>query len=208
MNNSSTSSDYINAKESFIKWQGNINESVEGYMLRQRKAELRELVKRVIKNELSTYDQLIVRLRWYENYSTGEIAEKLGVDRSTVARHIEKINSIIYDKLKYAIEYRYGKDYSKAAEMIIKSSDAYACTVDAKEISDRLVNLRSRQCLSTGEVSSLTAIEEKRLRELEKQGNKMSVTELKKLCTFYRCSSDYLLFGKTEGGLAYGKFAQ
>ena len=34
---------------------------------------------------------------------------------------IEKINTIIYDKLKYAIEYRYGRGYSDASEIIIKS---------------------------------------------------------------------------------------
>ena len=90
MKNSFTSSDYINAKESFIRWKGNINESVDSYVLRQRKAELRELVKRVVKNELSDYDRLIVTLRWYENYSVVEIARKLGVDRSTVNRHLKK----------------------------------------------------------------------------------------------------------------------
>ncbi len=208
MNNSFTSSDYINAKESFIKWQGNINESVESYVLRQRKAELRELVKRVVKNELSDYDQLIVNLRWYENYTVSEIAEKLGVDRSTVARHLEKINSIIYDKLKYAIEYRYGRSYSEAAKIIIKSSDAYGCTVKSNEVSDRLRNLRNSQCLSAADVSSLTGIDAERLCQLEEQGSQMTMTELKKLCTFYCCSSDYLLFGKEEGGTAYGKFAQ
>ena len=99
MNNSFTSSDYINAKETFINWQGKICESVESYVLRQRKAELRELVKKVVKNELSDYDQMIVQLRWYENYSVIEIAEKLGVDRTTVNRHLEKINGLVMKRL-------------------------------------------------------------------------------------------------------------
>ena len=208
MNNSFTSSDYINAKESFINWKGKISESVDDYVLRQRKAELRELVKRVVKNELSDYDRMIVNLRWYENYTTAEIAEKLGVDRSTVTRHLDKINKIIYDKLKYAIEYRYGRSYSETAKIIIKSSDAYTCTVKSEEVSDRLMNLRNDQCFTLDDVSSLTGIDSKRLSELEKQGGKMTMTELKKLCTFYHCSSDYLLFGKREGGLAYGKYTQ
>lgn len=208
MNNSFTSSDYINAKESFINWHGKINESVESYILRQRKAELRELVKKVVKNELSDYDRLIVNLRWYENLSVTEIAEKLGVDRSTVNRHLDKINNVIYDKLKYAIEYRYGRSYCDAAKLIIKSSDAYDCTVKSNEVSARLMSLRSNQCLSLNEVASLTGIDEERLRILEEQGRKMTMTELKKLCIFYRCSSDYLLFGKKEGGVAYGKYAQ
>ena len=208
MKNSFTSSDYINAKESFIRWKGNINESVDSYVLRQRKAELRELVKRVVKNELSDYDRLIVTLRWYENYSVVEIARKPGVDRSTVNRHLEKINTIIYDKLKYAIEYRYGRGYSDASEIIIKSDEAFSCVVKSNEVSDRLLYLREKQFFSLEDVSSMTGIGKERLSELEEYGSKMTMTELKKLCTFYRCSSDYLLFGKLEGGAAYDKFAQ
>lgn len=208
MNNSFTSLDYINAKETFINWQGKICESVESYVLRQRKAELRELVKKVVKNELSDYDQMIVQLRWYENYSVIEIAEKLGVDRTTVNRRLEKINGIIYDRLKYAMEYRYGRSFSNPSEILIKSSDACGCTVKSDEVSERLSEMRSKQCLTLSEVSALTGISEKRLSTLEKSGGQMTMTELKKLCTFYRCSSDYLLFGKKEGGIAYGKFAQ
>lgn len=196
MSNSFTASDYINAKESFVRWQGNISESLDSYILRQRKAELNELVRKVIENELSDYDRAIVTMRWYENYTASEIADKLGVDRSTVNRHLEKSNNIIYDKLKYAIEYRYGKSYSKEAKLIIKNTDAYGCTVKSKDISDRIKSLRRSQCLSLGDLEELTGIDTNRLTEIEEQGSKMTMTELKKFCTFYRCSSDYILFGQ------------
>lgn len=196
MGNSFTSADYINAKESFLRWQGNISESVDSYILRQRKAELNELVRKVIENELSDYDRVIVKMRWYQNYTVTEIAEKLGVDRSTVNRHLEKINNTIYDKLKYAIEYRYGKSYTQKAKLIIKNNDAYSSTVKSHEVSDRIRKLRNNQCLSVGDVETLTGIDNARLSEIEKHGNRMTMTELKKLCTFYRCSSDYILFGQ------------
>ena len=196
MGNSFSSADFINAREAFIRWQGSIDDTVEGYVLRSRKNELRQLVKRVIENELSDYDKAIVNMRWYQNMTPTEIAEKLGVDRSTVARHLDKINNTVYEKLKYAMEYRYGKSFSKQSEMIIKSGDAYTCTVSSDDISERLKKLRTHNCLSEKEVASLTGIEEKRLSEIEEAGSSMTMTELKKLTTFYRCSSDYLLFGK------------
>lgn len=105
MGNSFSSADFINAREAFIRWQGSIDDTVEGYVLRSRKNELRQLVKKVIENELSDYDKAIVNMRWYQNMTPTEIAEKLSVDRSTVARHLEKINNTVYEKLKYAMEY-------------------------------------------------------------------------------------------------------
>lgn len=195
MKNSFTVTDYLDAKESFIRWQGKVNESVDEYLLRQRKAELNELVKEVIKNELSDHQKTIVNLRWYQNLTPSEIAQRLGLDRSTVSRQLDKINTIIYEKLKYAIEYRYGKSYSNKAKLIIKNGDAYTCTVKSSEISARVKGLRTEQCLSLSEVSELTGITSPRLCEIEKSGNKMTMPELKKLSVFYRCTSDYILFG-------------
>ena len=197
MGNSFSSQDYISAKEAFIKWQGSIDETVDEYILRQRKNELRQLVRKVIENELSDYDKALVHMKWYKNLSTAEIAQSLGIDRSTVRRHLEKINDTIYEKLKYAIEYRYGKNYSKQSELIIKSGDAYCSTINSNYISARLKNLRNLTCLSERDVSALTGIDEKRLSILEEKASSMTMSELKKLTTFYRCSSDYLLFGKS-----------
>ena len=196
MGNSFNSSDYITAREAFIRWQGSIDETVDEYVLRKRKKELRQLVQKVIENELSDYDKIIVNMRWYKNMTSSEIAERLGIDRSTVTRHLDKINNTVYEKLKYAIEYRYGKNFSKQSELIIKSGDAYECTVKPEDISGRLKKLRMSQCLSVGEVSALTGIDEARLTEIEKKGTGMTMTELKKLSTFFLCSSDYILFGK------------
>ena len=196
MGNSFTSNDLISAKETFRSWQGSINETLDSYIIRQRKNELQQLVKKVIQNELSDYDKTIVKLRWYENMTLDEIAARLDVGTSTVSRHLDKINNTIYEKLKYAIEYRYGRCFSRQSEIIIKSGDAYNCTVEPKELTERLRHLRSSQFLTIKEVSKLTGIRMYRLEEIEKNGIVMTAEELKKLCVFYRCSSDYLLFGK------------
>ena len=196
MGNSFSSNDYINAREAFINWQGRIDESVDSYILRQRKNELRQLVRRVLEEELSEYDRNIVRLRWYENMTLEEISAELGVDPSTVSRHLEKINRTVYEKLKYAIEYRYGRSFSRQSEIIIKNGDAYCCTVEPQELTERLCFLRKSQFLTLKEVSKLTGIRMYRLKEIEENAVVMTADELRKLCILYRCSSDYLLFGK------------
>ncbi len=195
MNNSFNEPDYLEAKEAFARWQSSVNESIDEYMLRRRKAELNELVKKVINNELSDYDKIIVQLRWYENLTPTEIAKKLGIDRSTVSRHLEKINSTIYEKLKYAIEYRYGKNFSEQSRLIIKSGEAYFSTVKPNEISGRMKNLRNGQFLTVADVSEMTGIKKHRIEEIEENGSKMTMPELKKLSIFYRCTCDYILFG-------------
>ena len=195
MGNSFSSSEYFNAREAFFKWQGSIDDTVDDYVLRQRKEELRQLVRKVIQNELSDYDKMLVDLRWYRNLSQNEIAEKLGIDRSTVTRHLEKINNIIYENLKYAIEFRYGKSFRNQSKIIIKSGDALNCTINAEDISGRIKKLRDDQFLSIDEVSELTGIRKSRLKQIERSGTDMTVTELKKLSTFFCCHTDYIVFG-------------
>ncbi len=198
MDNSFSETDYIDAQEAFSKWQGKIQETVDEYRLRQRKNELRALVRTVIKNELEENDRKIVKLKWYENRSVSEIAEILKIDKSTVSRRIQRINEIIYDKLKYALDYRYGKNYSKKSELLIKSGEALTCRINPLSISERLTALREKQCFSFNEAAEELGLSAKRLSEIEKQSETITIEELKKLCIFYKCTSDYLLFGSVK----------
>lgn len=69
---------------------------------------LSTLVKRAIHNELSDEIFDVIYLFYYENYSQTQIAISLGIDVSTVHRRIKKAEKILFEKLKYAAEYRYG----------------------------------------------------------------------------------------------------
>lgn len=197
--NSFTKIEAISAKEAFAAWQVQESGEIEDYILRNRRRELQELVKKVIKNELCEKDRILVSLHWYKGKSKEEIAKILNVDRSTVFRRFEKINDIIYEKLKYAIEYRYGDDFSSKAMMLIKKDVSSAGTLrELESIGSRLMRLRKEQYLSKKDVCRFTGIGEERLSLIEKSGKEITMIELKKLASFFRVSSDYIVFGKNR----------
>lgn len=193
--NSFSNEEYLLAQEAFSSWQTKTYENIEDYILRQRKSELNELVNKVIKNELSSTDKLLVELHWYQNMSKREIAKKLAIDPSTVTRRLNRISDIIYEKLKYALEYRYGSGFQEKARLIIKNKDALFSYQEPEILSERIRKLRKSQFLTEKEVSDLTGISESRLKEIENSGREMTVTEMKKLALFYKTSADYIIFG-------------
>lgn len=198
--NSFEKEEYYLAREAFAAWQSKAHESIDEYIMRQRKHELNELVNKVIEKELSVTDRLIVELHWFRGYSKSEVARKLGIDPSTVTRRLEKINDTIYDKLKYVIEYRYGSSFSKKAGIIIKNKNALFSYTEPTVLSERVRQLRLRQCLEQRDVSEMTGIPEKALKEIEEKGREMSATEIRKLSVLYGTTADYIIFGKAKKG--------
>ena len=192
--------DYWQTVNTFSDVYYNEKRVADNYLLRKRKAELCALVQKVIKNELCEQDRLLVRLHWYKGKSKEEIAELVGLDRSSIYRRFEKINDIIYEKLKYAIEYRYDADFASKAKVLIKTDIKQSLLSSPTEkIGERLTALRKNQFLSLKELSELTSISTKRLEELEKHGKEMTVIELKKISSFYGVSTDYIIFGINDG---------
>ena len=188
--------DIEDAKQAFSSWQSKSAESIDEYTMRKRKAELYALVRTVIKNELDESQQEFVRLYWYEGKTLSEISKVMKLDKSTLSRKEKKINSIIYEKLKYAMEYRYGKSFDKTAQLVIKSRSPVCCPFDGNSIAVRLKNLRLRQSLDTKDIATASGISESRIELIEKQGGLMTADELTKLCKLYGTTSDYIIFGK------------
>lgn len=195
--NSFENEEYFLAREAFSAWQSKTYEDIDEYIIRQRKCELNELVNKVIRQELSAADKLIVELHWFQGFSKSEIARKLGIEPSTVSRRLEKITDILYDKLKYALEYRYGSCFSQKAKVIIKNKDAFFSYTEPEVLSSRIRQLRKKQALTLKDVSEMTGITEKALKEIEEKGRELTGTEIKKLSVFYGTTADYILFGST-----------
>ena len=193
-----TAEEKLDTKRSFAHWQSKANETVDERTLRKRKAELYSLVRKVIRNELDPRQQEIVRMHWYEGKNLTEVAAILGLDKSVVYRAEKKINEIIYDKLKYALEYRFGKEFSDKAPLMIKDNPAACSPIDGKDISNRLRNLRLRQSLDTQTLAKEGGIKASRLEQLETQGEQITAAELSKLTRLFGTTSDYIIFGTRD----------
>lgn len=194
--NSFSLSDMDNAAFVYNNWQGTRSESIDEYLLRKRKIELNCLLKKIISNELNDKDKEIVNFHWFEGRTISETAKILNVDRSTISRRLEKINEIIYDKMKYAIEYRYGKDYSSSVAVIIKNKDAL-CLINEKEDSParRIKNLRIRQGFTLDDTGAMTGITPKRIEAIENESTDISVNDIRRFATAFRTTADYIVFG-------------
>lgn len=180
----------------FNDWQVRAREAEKEELLLKRKEELNSLVKKVIKQELSPFDRRLVELHWYKGMSKGEIALMLNKDRSTIHRHFTAINNTVYEKLKYAVELIYGKSDSTSAENIIQETGkTYSSHINSDEISKRLRSLRASGCFTYELLSDKTGISQLRLRQIEKRGSLMTMSELKALTVFYKVSTNYIIFG-------------
>lgn len=74
----------------------------------KKKAEFSSLLRRAIHNELSEADAEILNMYFFKGYTQTEIAKVFGVNCSTISRRINKSLDVLYEKLKYAAEYRFG----------------------------------------------------------------------------------------------------
>ena len=189
------------ACEAFLRWQAEAADTPDEYTLRKRKAELYALVRRVIKNELDPTSQELVRLYWYEKKSLSEISEIMGLDKSTLSRKEKRINDIIYDKLKYAIEYRYGRSFNETARLVIKSRSPVCIPCDGESISRRLINLRLIQSLDRNDIADASGISHRRMELIESNGGSATADELSRLARLYGTTSDYILFGNKGGAI-------
>ena len=194
--NSFSLSDIDSAAYAYNNWQGTRSESIDEYLMRKRKIELNCLLKKIIANELNDKDKEIVKFHWFEGLSISETAKILNVDRSTISRRLDKINDIIYDKMKYAVEYRYGRDYSSSVAVIIKNKDAL-CLINEKNDSpgSRIRNLRMRQGFTLDDTGAMTGIAPKRIKAIENEIEEISANDIKRIATAFRTTADYIVFG-------------
>ena len=172
--------------------------------LRKNKAALEKLVRRVIRNELSEQDRLLVRLHWYQGKSKDEIAALVGVDRSTVHRGLERAGKIIYDNLKYAVDFHFDAADRDEAKQTLRNLGQNTFAIEALSgIGERLYWCRRQKRLSLQEVSQITGIAPDRLQTLEQNGREMMMTELGLLTAALGVSATDLIFGESGKELVH-----
>jgi DNA-directed RNA polymerase specialized sigma subunit len=196
--NSFDAVDQETAKMQYDRWVAEKSETLDEFMLRKRKIELNNLVKKVIEEELSETEKQIVRLHWYEEKSLTYIAGKLNINKATVSRKLDRITETVYEKLKYAIEYRFGKEYLPDSAVIIKSKDPFVFSIKPDSTSKRIKHLRLSQSMTLEDVSEMTGISVSRLQRIEKAENDATASDLARIAIAFRTTTDHLIFGEEE----------
>lgn len=185
------------ARDVYARWQAEENEEMDEWLIRQRKAELEALVRRVIKNEFSNEDKLIIFLKFYKCLSVEKISEKTGLSRAGVYRRLDKINDVLYEKLKYALEYRFGIN-EKIPMSTVLDNVKNVGKKESTSVAQRLRTLRMSQHIKLKDVCLHTGIDEKRMLSLESFAQNLTANEVIKLSQFFKVSTDYILFGKNR----------
>ena len=191
-------SDYLMARDVFLSWQAKESQELEDWLIRQRKEELYALVRRVIRNEFSDEDKQLINLKWYKGLSAEEISKKTGISRAGVYRRIDKINDVLYEKLKYAMEYRFCIKERTPVVAVLSDMKNRGEGDTAVSVAARLRSLRACQHITVSELSRCTGISEIRLISLERYSGDLTSKELIKLSSFYKVSADFILFGKSR----------
>lgn len=195
--NKTADAEVSQAKRDFSSWQSNQAALYSTPALEKRKKELYALVRMVIKNELDAQQKEIVQLHWYEGKSLSEISEIMKLDRSTVFRKEKKINEILYDKLKYAMQYRFGDEFSHRLQCFFEQ-DIILKNARGETVSERLFNLRKNCGLTQKDVSVISDITEERLNQIEKSGEQATVNEIRTLSELYGASANFIIYGKEK----------
>ncbi|MBQ5970354.1 MAG: transcriptional regulator [Clostridia bacterium] len=194
--NSFETIDYLRALELCARETGTDRRALEEVLLQQRRQELCALVRRVIRCELNEADRRLVVRHWYRGESAAEIADALELDRSTVFRRLAKIERTLYEKLKYAMEYRFGERIAaETGAALHRALPDFAADGGPKNIGKRLKQLRAMHGAALRDVSEQTGILPQRLAALEADGSDLTLEELRSLCRCFDTASDRILFG-------------
>ena len=183
--------DYWQVSKTFERFYGAEQRGIDDYLMRKRKEELCALLRKVIRNELSEQAQLLIKLQWYQGKSKEEIGRLTGLSRSSVYRRFDRITDTLYEKLKYALEYRFDKPFSEAARAMIR------CEMPGRFGERSPVALLCEQHgLSLKAFSELTGIGLSRVRELKENADAITLEELQTLQDRFGWSVLPLLKGK------------
>lgn len=196
MSNSFTLYDYEQARSAYRQWHAKQYNNEEEYIVRQRKAELNKLVRKVIENELNDTDKKIAILYWYKNMPQNKISSIVGMSSSTINRRINKICDTLFDKLKYVMEFRYGVRSNAAAPVLIKEAIKPDAIRYFNSAGSRVRYLREKNYFTLSDISDMTGIPAKRLERIEKRGSEMTLNELSRLSAFFKVSPTAILGGE------------
>ena len=185
------------AQLAYSRWEQENAESMAEYVYRRRTVDLASLVQQAIREELNENQQKLIRMRYYDNCTPTEIAQRTGLHLSTVLHTLRRAEDKLYRVLRYVVEYQHGLRETTLVPLAVRE----AMRVDAakarpgQSFAERLRSCRTGEHLDTDATAQAVCIEPERYAMLEQGETQPDAGELVRLSSFFGVSVDALLKG-------------
>ena len=186
------------AQLAYSQWERAEAESMAEYISRRRTVDLASLVRQIVEEELTGSEQLVVRMRYYENLTPLEIAKRLNLHKSTVSHAIADGEAHIRHCLKYVVQYQYDMLHVPFLPLAVRAAMVVSSARYGKaDAASRLLRLRLGENLTLAAVCAAVDIPTKRLHAIETGQAVPDARELLRLASFYGVCADLILKGAT-----------
>ena len=185
------------ARLSYDRWEQAQAESLADYTYRRRTVDLASLLHKAIGETLTEKQQMLIRMRYYENRTPTEIANRTGLHPSTVLHTLKTAEQKLRDALRYVVEYQNGTQDDTLLPADVRRAMVVSAArhMQPDTFARRLYALRVGENLALPVLSQSVQIPEARVAALENGDTEPNAGELLRLSAFFGVSVDALLKG-------------
>lgn len=168
------------------------------YAWRKRGVDMAVLLEHAIENELSISEKSIVRNRWFEEMTVGEIAEMYGISTAAVSVTLKRAQDKLHHALRYAVAYQNNVCNESTVSLLLARARivAAARNKNAENFRERLFGLRVAQNLTRDSLAKVSAVPVSRLTAFEAGKAEPHIKDLVALSEAFGVTIDYLLKGE------------
>ena len=185
------------AQLAYARWERAEAESMAEYISRRRTVDLASLARQIVEEELTDTERTAIRLRYFENRTPIEIAQRMQVDKAVVVRTLDRAEARIRRYLKYVVQYQHDLRHVPFLPLEVrKAMTVAAARHGSADAASRLRRLRVGEHLTPQAVGKIVDIPPERLCAIEDGQAVPDARELLRLSAFYGVSADSILKGE------------
>lgn len=185
------------AQLAYTQWERAEAESMAEYVSRRRTVDLAVLARQVVDEELTDAQRTAIRMRYYENRSPLEIAQRLQISASVAVRTLRRAEENVRRYLKYVVRYQHDLRNVPFLPLEVRKAMVVAAARYGKaDAASRLRRLRVCENLSPDAVGGAVDIPCERLQAIEDGRAVPDARELLRLSAFYGVCADSILKGE------------
>ena len=165
-------------------------ESLRGYISRKRRSDMVNVVKDVLKNELSDIERKVLLEMVSENKPARIVAEEMDTSLTQIYRIRDRAEKKMSDYLKYVVCYQ--EKYENRKILATAKTLISPC----KSIVHRLRKLMAKDCIDFCILYKNLGMSRKSVDDIFEGARLPDADEIIKLSYFFKTSADYLLKGE------------